>query len=166
MLYFAYGSNVNLDHLTEYLDTHGLRLDTDLSGQHALLHNFRLRTNYFASSHGAGACNIESAHDHRVEGVVFEITPAIQDVLRLKEGFPRCYKEIDVIVHTAATQASMQALTYIVTSSNRLDVDLPVTARYRDFVLNGAKHFDFSKAYQKELRRKLRTAPSLLMMPS
>ena len=88
MIYFAYGSNINLDHFTEYLDTHGVTIDTELGGHHALLHNFRLRTNYFASSHGAGACNIEPKQDEYVEGVLWTITPAAQDALRLKEGFP------------------------------------------------------------------------------
>ena len=90
MQYFAYGSNINLDHLTEYLDTHGVSLDTELGVQHALLHNFRLRTNYFAGSHGAGACNIEPAQGEFVEGVLWTITPAAQDAPRVKEGFPRC----------------------------------------------------------------------------
>ena len=115
MRYFAYGSNIHLDHISEYLDTHGVTLDTELRGQRALLHDYRLRTNYFAGSHGAGACNIEPALDHHVEGVVMTITPAAQDALRLKEGFPLRYHEIDVIVHTAATQETVRALTYMVT---------------------------------------------------
>jgi len=91
MLYFAYGSNLNADHLTYYLDTHGVKLDTELRGQqgkHAFLHSFRIRTNYFASSHRAGACNIEPAQDHYVEGVLWTITQPIQDALRIKEGHP------------------------------------------------------------------------------
>ena len=151
MYYFAYGSNINLDHLTEYLDTQGATPDTDLGGQHALLHNFRLRTNYFAGTHGAGACNIEPAPGHSVEGVVMSITEAIQDALRLKEGFPLRYHEIEVIVHTAATQEPVRALTYVVTPAHRLDVDLPVTARYRQLILDGARHFGFSKSYQRPL---------------
>ena len=75
MFYFAYGSNLNLEHLTGYLDTHGVTLDTEFQAEYALLQHYRLRTNYFAGSHGAGACNIEPAHDHRVEGVVMSITP-------------------------------------------------------------------------------------------
>jgi len=88
MLYFAYGSNTNLDHLTDYLSTHGVTLDTEWGGRLALLHNFGLRTNYFASSHRAGACNIEPDPDHHVEGVVMTITPAIQDALRSKRVSP------------------------------------------------------------------------------
>ncbi|MCH8149381.1 MAG: gamma-glutamylcyclotransferase, partial [Planctomycetes bacterium] len=98
-----------------------------MRGQRALLHDYRLRTNYFAGSHGAGACNIEPAPDHHVEGVVMAITPAIQDALRVKEGFPlRYHHEIEVIVHTAATRAPVRALTYVVTPAHRLEVDLPV----------------------------------------
>ncbi len=162
MLYFAYGSNTNLSHLAEYLDTHGVKLDTELKAEYAQLDGYRLRTNYFASSHGAGACNIELARDHQVEGVVMAITPAMQDVLRLKEGFPHRYHETEVIVRTAAAQAAVRALTYVVTPTHHLDVDLPVTARYRGLILDGAKHFGFTKGYQQQLRRLLRTAPSLL----
>ena len=162
MRYFAYGSNINLDYLTDYLSTHGITLDTELGGQQALLHNFRLRTNYFAGSHGAGACNIEPAPDHHVEGVVMSISSAIQDALRVKEGFPLRYHEIEVIVHTAATRAPVRALTYVVTPAHRLEVDLPVTTRYRALILAGAKHFGFSESYQHELQQRLRTAPSLL----
>ena len=85
-MYFAYGSNTNLPHVNAYLDTHGVTLDTESRARHALLHNFRLRTNYLSSSHRAGACNVEPAPDHHVEGVVMAITPAIRDVLRLKGG--------------------------------------------------------------------------------
>lgn len=166
MLYFAYGSNMCLDHLTDFLGTRGVTLDTELDGQHALLHDYRLRTNYFATSHGAGACNIEPAHDQRVEGVLWSITPAIQDVLRIKEGYPHRYEEIEVIVHTASTQGGVRAITYVVTPQHRLDVDLPVTARYRDFVLDGAKQFNLTNEYQKKLRSLLRVAPSLEIFAS
>lgn len=145
----------DIDHLSDYLDTHGVTLDTKLRGQHAVLHNFRVRTNYFSGTHGAGACNIEPAEDQVVEGVVIEITPAIRDALRVKEGYPLRYHEIEVIVHAASTQASVRALTYMVTPAHRLDVDLPVTARYRALILAGAMHFGFSAKYQRSLHRQL-----------
>ena len=166
MLYFAYGSNINIDHLNEYLHTHGVKLDTELQPEHAILQNYRLRTNYFAGSHGAGACNIEYAPgNNQVEGVVMEITPAIQAALRVKEGYPRCYEEIEVNVGTASTQALVQAHTYIVTKSNQLEDDLPVTARYRDLIIAGANNFEFTKSYQEMLRNKLQIAPSLRAIP-
>ncbi len=165
MLYFAYGSNINLDHLHEHLSTHGVKLDTELQPEHAILPNYRLRTNYFAGSHSAGACNIEPASDHRVEGVVITITPAIQAALRVKEGYPRCYEEFEVDVHTASAQAPVQALTYIVATAHQLEDDLPVTARYRELILTGAKHFEFTNSYQEMLRNKLQIAPILRAIP-
>ena len=166
MRYFAYGSNVNLGHLTDYLNTHGVTLDTELKAEYAQLDGYRLRTNYYTSRHRAGACNVEPAPDHHVEGVVMSISSAIQDALRVKEGFPLRYHEIEVIVHTAATRAPVRALTYVVTPAHRLEVDLPVTDRYKALILAGAKHFGFSKSYQHELQQRLRTAPSLLATPS
>lgn len=166
MMYFAYGSNLNVDHVADYLDTHGVTPGTELRGQHVLLHDYRLGTNYFATSHGAGACNIEPAPDHHVEGALWSITPAIRDALRVKEGFPHRYEEIAVEVHAAVTQASVRAITYVVTLQHRLDVDLPVTARYRDFVLAGAKRFNLTNEYQEKLRSLLRVAPSLKIFAS
>lgn len=165
MLYFAYGSNLNLDHLTDYLDTHGVTLDTELKAEHALVHNFRFRTNYYSASHGAGACNIEPASGHHVDGVIMTITRAMQEALRVKEGYPHRYDEIEVEVHTAATQEPVRALTYMVTPTHRLDVDLPVTARYRNLILAGAKQFSFSAKYQRALHRQLRVMPSLGLHP-
>ena len=166
MLYFAYGSNLNLDHLTAYLDTPDVKLDTELVGQHGFLHNFHLRTNYYASSHRAGACNIEPAHNHHVEGVLWIITQPMRDALRVKEGYPRCYQETEVIVHTASTQEPVRAITYVVSPKHRLDVDLPVTERYREFVLNGAKQFKLTRKYQKMLNDLLQVAPSLKILSS
>ena len=63
-----------------------------------MLRGYRLRTNYFSQAHRAGAANIEPAKGHIVEGIVIEITPAVLDVLRIKEGWPRCYAEAEVLV--------------------------------------------------------------------
>ena len=88
MIYFGYSSNINVSHLHEYLDTHGVTLDTELRGRNALLHDYRLPTNHFAGSHGAGACNIETDAGNCVAGVVMATTPAIQDVLRVTSPRP------------------------------------------------------------------------------
>lgn len=86
MMYFAYGSNVNLDHLRPYLDTHGVDPDAIANPGRVTLHNFALRTNYFSGTHGAGVCNVEPVPSCCVEGVIMTITPAVQDALRLEEA--------------------------------------------------------------------------------
>jgi len=155
MLYFAYGSNMDLDHFGAFLDTHGVMLDTNLDARPARLSGYRLRTNYFAHSHGAGACNIEPAPGRSVEGVLMHVTPAIRNALRIKEGYPQRYTEVEVAVQ-APSGASLKAFTYIVSATQRLDIDLPVTARYRECVLGGADSFQLSNAYQKQLHSTLR----------
>ncbi len=161
MLYFAYGSNINLKHLMAYLGTHDVDPAEISAAEHGRLLDYRLRTNYFAASHTAGACNIEADPESCVEGVLMTISGAARDALRLYEGFPHRYEEIEVIVHTASAQGSVRALTYVVTSEHRLDTDLPVTARYRDLILSGAKQFKFTEAYQNSLRDQLKIAPIL-----
>ena len=162
MLYFAYGSNINLKHFMAYLDTHDVDPAEISAAEHARLLDYRLRTNYFAASHGAGACNIEADPGGCIEGVLMTISEAVRDALRLKEGFPQRYEEIEVIVHTASAQAPVRALTYVVASEHRLDTDLPVTARYRNLILAGAKQFNFTEEYQNNLRHQLQIAPPLL----
>ena len=51
--------NLSIIRASDYLDTHGVGTpDTDLKAEHVLLHDYRLRTNYFARSHRPGAYNI------------------------------------------------------------------------------------------------------------
>lgn len=158
MRYFAYGSNINLDHLHDCLAAHETPVETELVGEAAVLHDYKLRTNYLSATHVAGACNIEPARGDRVEGILLTITPAIRDVLRVKEGFPIRNEEAKILVQTASAATPVKAFTYIVTPAHRFEVDMPVTRRYRRLILAGAKQVALSKAYQKHLRSKLWTA--------
>lgn len=85
-----------------------------------------------------------------------KITPAVREVLRVKEGWPTCYEEVEVRVTTSIAEIS--AFTYVVTTSRRLDVDLAVAAYYRDYILSGAKRWGFSTAYQDHLQHLLKIA--------
>ena len=156
-LYFAYGSNINLNHLTGVLADHSVAPDDFGAPERAVLSGYRLRTNYYSCVHRAGACNIEPVWDGSVEGVLIETTPAIHQVLRRKEGWPTRYQEIEISVQVPATGETVRAFTYISTPENRLDFDLCVTPRYRQLILDGAKNFKFSQAYQKWLRVYLRS---------
>ena len=158
MDYFAYGSNINLEHFSAYLANHGVDPDNVANCRHATLFDYKLRSNYYAVAHRAGACNIEFAKNERVEGVIMTITPSVREVLRVKEGWPTCYEEVGILVTTSIAEIS--AFTYIVNPSRRLDVDLAVAAYYRDYILSGAKRWDFSEAYRDHLQRLLKIAPT------
>ena len=153
---FCYGSNLNLPHLYDYVTSHGV--DTDGLGVHelAILEDHQLRSNYVSCTHGAAACNVELAEGSMVEGLVIQISPAVRDVIRAKEGWPDRYQEVVVEVLNRDRRQPLRAITYIVNPDHRLDVDMPVTPRYRRLVLEGAKAAGLSKFYQEQLARLLR----------
>jgi len=158
MNYFAYGSNINLEHFSAYLADHGADPNDVGNCRHATLLNYKLRTNYYAATHRAGACNIEFAKNETVEGVVMTSTPSVREVLRLKEGWPTCYTEVEIAVMT--NDAEISAFTYVVNASRRLEWDLPVARYYRDYILSAAKRWGFSNAYRDHLHDLLKIAPT------
>ena len=90
------------------------------------------------------------------EFVAVGITPAVVDAIRCKEGWPTRYREIEIAVEILSTGEVINAMTYIVTPEHRLSYDLPVSPAYRQLILDGAREFKFSQAYQKWLRVVLR----------
>ena len=159
--YFAYGSNSDLDRAKECLGTHGVGSAVVQGAERVRLDDYQLRTNSFASSPNAGACYIEPDPGSYVVGVLMIINEAVRDALRVKEGYPRRYTELDVHVFSRKAKRPLRALTYVVTPEHRLDTDLPVTARYREIILAGARAVEFTQEYQDDLCRKLKIAPSL-----
>ena len=160
MLYFAFGSNMNFAHLTGWLQEFGVEVEPQVVSI-AFLHDFRLRANYLASR-GLGAANIEAAEGWRVEGILYRITPAIQTGLRAKEGWPVRYEEIEVLVNVPERLRRVRALTYHVTQECSLPKDIPVSSRYRQFILEGARMGGLTAEYQDFLRRFLVTPEMLL----
>jgi hypothetical protein len=155
MNYFAYGSNLNTDHLRSWLSRWGVDPEELGPARQAILPGYRLRTNYLRSF-GVGACNIEPRPRSRVEGIVMTVTPSIREVLRLKEGHPHRYAEIKIAVAPFGKQRTVRAFTYIVTHQFALHFDVPVTQEYRRLILEGAASHRLSPHYQRHLRRMLR----------
>lgn len=160
MLYFAFGSNMNSAHLTAWLQEFGVQ-DEPLLISSATLLDHRLRSNYLASR-GLGAANIECAEWWRVEGLLYRITPAIQEGLRAKEGWPGRYGEISVLVTVPGRLRRTRAITYQVTQECSLPRDIPVSSGYRQLILDGAKEGGLTLEYQDWLRRFLVTPEMLL----
>lgn len=160
MIYFAYGSNINLLQLATLLAEHGVGVDDLKNPRHAVLRGYRLRTNYYSGAHRAGAANIELAEDQNVEEVVMGISEGVCDILRAKEGFPACYEETEINVQTST--GCISAFTYAVSPARRLAIDLPVTPEYRQLILDGARMFQFCQSHQRHLQRALKPIRSML----
>ena len=103
------------------------------------------------------AANIEPADGHIVEGVVMEISDAVRDVLRTKEGWPFRYEEVPVRVRLR-NGWMVDAFTYVVTRDMRVPWDLPVSERYRQIIIDGARACGFTHRYQQQLHTLLKTA--------
>lgn len=161
--YFAFGSNMHLPHLREWLRRFGVEPDAVNDPRRVILPNHRIRTNYLTTS-SLGAANIEPSRGEVVEGILLSISPDVQKALRAKEGWPRRYAEIDLEVIMPSTGKPVPAFTYQVTAEHRLPVDVQVSPRYRALILNGAKRAQLSRAYQSHLRAMLKTP--LMVAPS
>ncbi len=155
MLYFAYGSNMKLDHLADWLARCGIPVATPEYYGRGILHGYRFRTNYLRTS-GAGAANIEPSDGGQVEGLLIRISVDIQQALRVKEGHPVRYREIDVEVEDTDAEV-VTAMTYAVSPEYRLADDQLVMKRYRNLILDGAATAELSEGYQAVLNQVLRT---------
>lgn len=90
------------------------------------------------------------------------ITDDVLRLLRVKEGAPTVYQEINVNLESPK---GCHAFTYRVTPQYALDEDFAVTAEYRNLILHGAKKFNFSPEYKETLRKQLNIMPSLRYYP-
>jgi hypothetical protein len=84
MWYFAFGSNIDAESLSEYLRRNEVDPTEAKDPRRALLRDYQIRTNYQTCGKW-GAANIEVHSGGLVEGVLMEISPAVHAALRRKE---------------------------------------------------------------------------------
>lgn len=85
MIYFAYGSNLNLDQM-EYRCPNAKQIGP------AILYNWKLAFR--------GPLDIEKAKGHQVPGFLFKITDTDLEALDRYEGFPWVYTKENITVFT------------------------------------------------------------------
>ena len=88
-----------------------------------------------------------------MEGLLIEVSDEVRSFLRIKEGWNRCYSELDVHVMVPGSRTSISAFTYIVVPELQVTHDLPVKSEYRRLILDAAKEHRFSQTYQRSLER-------------
>ena len=89
-LYFAYGSNINLEQMAYRCPNANVVGPATLEGYEL---TFRGRTD------GSGVANIEPKQGAAVHGLLWRITPECEAALDRYEGAPRLYVQQDVTVH-------------------------------------------------------------------
>lgn len=88
-LYFAYGSNINLDQMAHRCP------DAQVVGP-VVLENYKLL--FRGNTHGNGVATIRPHKGREVHGLLWKITPECERALDVYEGFPRLYDKQDVTV--------------------------------------------------------------------
>ena len=108
-MYFAYGSNINLDQMASRCP------DAEVVGP-AVLENYELL--FRGRAGGSGVATIEPREGARVHGLLWRITPGCEQSLDLYEGYPRLYEKQTVTVRDGAGQ-EFTVMAYVMTDSER-----------------------------------------------
>ena len=112
-LYFAYGSNCNLDQMAH-------RCPRAKNAGVVTLRNYTLVFN--------GVASIRRRNGAEVMGVLWEITPDCEHSLDRYEGYPRLYEKKNVTVYTG-DGAPIKAMVYVMTPEYRRAA-MPTTVYY------------------------------------
>jgi gamma-glutamylcyclotransferase (GGCT)/AIG2-like uncharacterized protein YtfP len=146
MLYFAYGSNLNLDRIRDRCSSARFLFIARLDG-------FRLDFTRFSTNNSCGAADIVHDPPASVWGVVYHINDEQSLALDKAEGVGvGAYKYFTVDVHPEGDRAQrIKALTYVVV--NKEDARPKPSAAYKELIVAGAMHWKLPADYIEQLKR-------------
>ena len=104
-LYFAYGSNINLDQMAHRCP------NAQVVGP-VVLENYKLL--FRSNTRNAGVATIKPHKGRKVHGLLWKITPECEKALDLYEGWPRLYEKEDVTVRDSNGQ-EFTVMAYVMT---------------------------------------------------
>lgn len=134
-LYFAYGSNLNAQHLHQWCLREGFPTDLLIAVGAARLPDRELVFDYQSSRWRAGVLDLKTRAGQIVDGIVFAVKPGGWKMLDRKEGAPQAYKRTrtTVLDHDGN---ELQVQTYEVCPNRRVRFVAP-TERYLNVVCKG-----------------------------
>ena len=142
MIYFAFGSNMNLEQMSE-------RCKNSRFISSGALEKFRfVYDGYSTRWHGAVG-NIVPSNGHRVLGGLFEVTEEDLGALDCYEGYPTRYQKIELPV-TSKDGTEMKAIAYFREGEKE---GLP-SEDYMNAVMQGAVDCGLPEEYIEEFLRK------------
>jgi gamma-glutamylcyclotransferase len=140
MYYFAYGSNMDNGELKRK----GIE-DVEVFGS-AILDGYELKFNKLSKKDGSGKANIIRKDGSTVEGVIYIFTKEQMGTMDTKEGSG--YKQVKVF--PISDGKNIEAVAYVATGTALRENLLP-TKDYLEKILRGAKEFQLSDSYTKQL---------------
>ena len=121
-LYFAYGSNINLEQMAYRCPTAQVVGPVTLEGYELL---FR------GNARGSGVATIVPKEGSRVHGLLWKITRACETSLDFYEGYPRLYEKEPVTVRDKEGR-QLTVMAYVMTSDERwMSPTMPSAFYYR-----------------------------------
>lgn len=158
-LYFAYGSNLDIDDWAEFCNRHNFDPNSIEAIQPARMPDYELGFNVFSRTRGGGALNIKSRKGGWVNGALFRVNQNGWNALDFKEGVnDDIYRRTRCCV-IGSTGNLISAITYVVTDLNYVEFVKP-TQHYQDVVEKGLRRFrhDTSDLYLAAKNRPLTSA--------
>lgn len=153
MYYFAYGSNMDESDFKEWCEKHNRICPEWILLGTACLDNYELSFNYYSNGRSGGAANLMELPGSKVYGLLFEIKKYYDiETVRIKEGHPDYYKEIQVSV-TYIDKSISDVKTYkVVKDKEKSDHQKP-TKNYMDLILRNARTNGFPSEYIRSLEK-------------
>jgi hypothetical protein len=144
MLYFAYGSNLNVTAVSDWCKLCGYKCPVMRTAQKAVLDNYRLCFPVYSEYFGGGTGDIVYDPGKYVAGALFDLTEAEMTVLDAKVGRRLdstgaevgIYKRSTVLVSPLVGNARVEAVTYQAVAVEKFDI--PPTKHYMSMVVQGA----------------------------
>ncbi len=119
-LYFAYGSNINLQQMA-------VRCPDAKVVEPAVLEGYELLFRGNGSSFGVAT--ISPKEGCLVRGLLWKITPYCELSLDIYEGYPRLYEKQEVALHTKSGK-QVQAMVYVMTHEKERLPTMPTRSYY------------------------------------
>jgi gamma-glutamylcyclotransferase (GGCT)/AIG2-like uncharacterized protein YtfP len=149
MMYFGYGSNLNLDDLGEFERENFpnseklFKETTNILDGIFFLPDYQIQFSVESDKRKGGVLDVTPKLGHAVAGKLFEVED--WDLLDAKEGAPNFYKKIEVTIIDEHGQ-TFDAFTYVVSSKRKVDYVKP----HQDYVRtvsDGYEEFGISQKY-------------------
>jgi gamma-glutamylcyclotransferase (GGCT)/AIG2-like uncharacterized protein YtfP len=149
ILYFAYGSNLNLKDLREYEKRNGINAkksfvdSINISDGIFFLPDYQLQFPVYSKGREGGVLDVTTNVGHVVAGKLFEVDN--WNLLDMKEGSPNFYKRIAITV-IDENGKTFDAFTYVVNSKNKKEYEKP-NQNYVKIVSEGYEEFGISEKF-------------------
>ncbi|HTY25241.1 MAG TPA: gamma-glutamylcyclotransferase family protein [Desulfomonilaceae bacterium] len=151
---FAYGSNMNRSDLRAWLEADGFDSSLIIEATPATLDGYDFVWNFYSTSRGGGAANLEPKEKSTIWGMLIEFDEALLKAFDRKEGHPFFYSRGDerISVRRADNGKTVFAWLYIARPNKGNRRDIWPSRDYKKIVLNAATFWGFPEDYIEKIK--------------